>query len=105
MKSQIDEKQPNESGAARPAKHSRGKLGMWMDERRVKKTVRVWHKRQKKAARRSRLSDLLHRLPHATLIGDALYMVGFWVEYAAVCAGRTTMRAAAAILSRSGSTL
>ena len=105
MKSQIDEKQHQESGSARPPKPPRGRLRAWLDERRIKKTVRVWHKRQKKAARRSKFSDLIHKLPHATLIGDVLYMVGFWVEYAAVCTVRTTMRAAAAILSHVGAIL
>ena len=43
--------------------------------------------------------DLLQRVPHAGVIGDVLYMFGFWLEYGAVCAGRTTVRAATAILS------
>ena len=105
MKSQIDEKQQNEGGSSRPPKPPRGRFGAWLDERRVKKTVRIWHKRQKKAARRSRLSDLIHQLPHATLIGDALYMVGFWTEYAVICVGRTVLRAVTAILSHAGAIL
>lgn len=105
MKSQIDEKQQNEGGSSRPPKPPRGRFGAWLDERRVKKTVRIWHKRQKKAARRSRLSDLIHQLPHATLIGDALYMVGFWTEYAVICVGRTALRAVTAILSHAGAIL
>ncbi len=105
MKSQIDDKQQNESGSGHSSRPSGGRFGAWLDERRVKKTVRIWHKRQKKAARRGRFSDLIHNLPHASLIGDALYMVGFWAEYAVICAGRTVMHAAAAILSHMGAVL
>lgn len=105
MKSQIDDKQQKESGTSHSSRPSGGGFGAWLDELRVKKTVRIWHKRQKKAARRGRFSDLIHNLPHASLIGDALYMVGFWAEYAVICAGRTVMRAAAAILSHVGAIL
>lgn len=105
MKSQIDDKQQKESGTGHSSRPSGGRFGAWLDELRVKKTVRIWHKHQKKAARRGRFSDLIHNLPHATLIGDALYMVGFWAEYAVICAGRTVMRAAAAILSHVGAIL
>lgn len=105
MKSQIDDKQQKESGTGHSSRPSGGGFGAWLDELRVKKTVRIWHKRQKKAARRGRFSDLIHNLPHASLIGDALYMVGFWAEYAVICAGRTVMRAAAAILSHVGAIL
>lgn len=77
----------------------RGKFAEWLDVHRIKRTVRLWHKRQKKSERRSRLSEMIHRLPHATLIGDLLYMFGFWLEYAAICAGRTVLRVAGTILS------
>lgn len=77
----------------------RGKFAEWLDVHRIKRTVRLWHKRQKKSERRSRLSEMIHRLPHATLIGDLLYMFGFWLEYATICAGRTVLRVAGTILS------
>ena len=77
----------------------RGKFAEWLDVHRIKRTVRLWHKRQKKSERRSRLSEMIHRLPHATLIGNLLYMFGFWLEYAAICAGRTVLRVAGTILS------
>ena len=77
----------------------RGKFAEWLDVHRIKRTVRLWHKRQKKSERRSRLSEMIRRLPHATLIGDLLYMFGFWLEYAAICAGRTVLRVAGTILS------
>ncbi len=93
MRSSIDEtsKQKN--------KPPRSRFSQWRDERAVKRTVRRWHKSERKAARRGRLGDLLQRVPHAGVIGDVLYMFGFWLEYGAVCAGRTTVRAATAILS------
>ena len=93
MRSSIDEtsKQKN--------KPPRSRFSQWRDERAVKRTVRRWHKSERKAARRGRFGDLLQRVPHAGVIGDMLYMFGFWLEYGAVCAGRTTVRAATAILS------
>ena len=99
MRSSIDEtsKQKN--------KPPRSRFSQWRDERAVKRTVRRWHKSERKAARRGRFGDLLQRVPHAGVIGDVLYMFGFWLEYGAVCAGRTTVRAATAILSHVGALL
>ena len=99
MRSSIDEtsKQKN--------KPPRSRFSQWRDERAVKRTVRRWHKSERKAARRGRFGDLLQRVPHAGVIGDVLYMFGFWLEYGAVCAGRTTLRAATAILSHVGALL
>ncbi len=37
------------------------------------------------------------RLPAADYIGDTLYLVGFWAEYALLCAARATARAASAV--------
>ena len=93
MRSSIDEtsKQKN--------KPPRSRFSQWRDERAVKRTVRRWHKSERKAARRGRFGELLQQVPHAGVIGDVLYMFGFWLEYGAVCAGRTTVRAATAILS------
>ena len=99
MRSSIDEtsKQKN--------KPPRSRFSQWRDERAVKRTVRRWHKSERKAARRGRFGDLLQRVPHAGVIGGVLYMFGFWLEYGAVCAGRTTVRAATAILSHVGALL
>ena len=78
MRSSIDEtsKQKN--------KPPRSRFSQWRDERAVKRTVRRWHKSERKAARRGRFGDLLQRVPHAGVIGDVLYMFGFWLEYGAV---------------------
>ncbi|HJD22384.1 MAG TPA: peptidoglycan DD-metalloendopeptidase family protein [Candidatus Gemmiger faecigallinarum] len=101
MKSHIDETSKNSS--KRRAK--RGGVSAWLDERRVKSTVRRWRRRQRSDARRSKAWQALRQMPHAGVIGDALYMVGFWVEYAAVCTGRTLIRTATAVLSHVGALL
>ena len=94
---------PKNGGTSTQENHQpnrpRSRFSQWRDERAVKRTVRRWHKSERKAARRGRFGDLLQRVPHAGVIGDVLYMFGFWLEYGAVCAGRTTVRAATAILS------
>ena len=94
---------PKNGGTSTQENHQpnrpRSRFSQWRDERAVKRTVRRWHKSARKAARRGRFGDLLQRVPHAGVIGDVLYMFGFWLEYGAVCAGRTTVRAATAILS------
>ena len=94
---------PKNGGTSTQENHQpnrpRSRVSQWRDERAVKRTVRRWHKSERKAARRGRFGDLLQRVPHAGVIGDVLYMFGFWLEYGAVCAGRTTVRAATAILS------
>ena len=86
-----------------------GRLSAWLDEQQVKRTVRRWHKAQRKdarrAARRDRMGSALQKIPHAGFLGQALYMVGFWTEYAALCAGRGVVKAAAAVLSRAGALL
>ena len=55
MRSSIDEtsKQKN--------KPPRSRFSQWRDERAVKRTVRRWHKSERKAARRGRFGDLLQR--------------------------------------------
>ncbi len=98
MKPHTDEQQ----NTAQPR---RSVFSRWLDEHRVKSTVRRWHHRQKRQARRDHYQELLHRLPHAGVVGDALYMVGFWAEYAVICAARAFLRAAVAICSHVGSLL
>ena len=87
----------------------RSGLTAWLDEQQVKRTVRRWRKAQRKdarrAARRDRMGSALQKIPHAGFLGQALYMVGFWTEYAALCAGRGVVKAAAAVLSRAGALL
>ena len=81
------------------------RFSAWLDEQQVKRTVRRWHRQQKHQARKGRVSALLKKVPHAGFIGDALYMVGFWTEYAGICAGRGILKVAVAVLSHVGSLL
>ena len=48
-------------------------------------------------ARHHSFRQVLARVPHANLIGDAVVTIGFWVEYAVVCAVRGTYKVASAI--------
>lgn len=101
MKQHIDETpQKNTEESARSGKYSDSR-----NDRQVRTTLRRWHRHQKKEARRDRLGQMLQGLPYATAIGDALYMVGFWAEYAVVCAGRTTLRVTVAVASHVGALL
>jgi chloramphenicol 3-O-phosphotransferase len=50
---------------------------LWLDGLRCKLTVHAWRRRTKKARRRHSFRQVLARVPHANLIGDALYMIGF----------------------------
>ena len=70
---------------------------LWLDGLRCKLTVHAWRRRTKKARRHHSFRQVLARIPHANLIGDALYMIGFWVEYAVVCAVRGTYKVASTI--------
>ncbi|EFB75642.1 peptidase, M23 family [Subdoligranulum variabile DSM 15176] len=51
------------------------------------------------------MSGLLDKIPYAYVIGDFLYMVGFWVEYAGVCAWRKLRGIVGAIAATIGNLL
>ena len=59
-----------------------------LDDWRCKRTVRAWHRKKKRATRRRRMTGIFSKIPYSYVIGDLLYMIGFWVEYAGVCAWR-----------------
>lgn len=86
--SQLDEKPTSKKSGSRKKHRGPGKLALWLDDVRCGLTVRSWHRSTKKKARRARMANMVRRLPHATIIGDALYLIGFWVEYAMICAVR-----------------
>ena len=86
--SQLDEKPKSQTSGRRKKRRGPGKLALWLDNLRCRLTVRSWHRTTKKKARRARMAGMLQRLPHATIIGNALYLIGFWVEYAMICAVR-----------------
>ena len=100
--SQLDEKPKSQPVGVRKKRRGPGKLALWLDNVRCRLTVRSWHRNTKKKARRARMAGLLQRLPHATIIGNALYLIGFWVEYAMICAVRGMEKTVRAVVSRAG---
>lgn len=80
MNSTQTDKQPN--------KKKRSSLSQRLDDWRCKRTVRAWHRKKKRARRHRRVAGLFDKIPYSYVIGNFLYLVGFWVEYAGVCAWR-----------------
>lgn len=83
-----------------PAKAGRGGPGLWLDRLRCRITVGKWQRRQRKQEKRRQKKQRLKNDPRAAFLGDALYMIGFWAEYGAVCVCRTAMRFCRAVLLR-----
>ncbi len=103
--SQLEEK-PKTSGKDRRKKHrGPGPVALWLDRVRCKLTVRSWHRTTKKKARRARAADMLQKLPHAHIIGDVLYLIGFWAEYAVICAVRGVEKTVRVVASHAGQLL
>ena len=65
-----------------------GSTANWKDRLMVNRTLKIWRRTQKKAARRNRIAAAVETLPYVGIVGDFLYLVGFWVEYLMVCTGR-----------------
>ena len=82
----------------KPKKH-RGpsRFTLWLDKIRCRRTVRDWRRQSRKQSRQSRMANLLRSIPYAGLMGEALYLLGFWCEYALICAGRTVAKTVRAI--------
>lgn len=100
MKStQLDDK-PKQSNPKGP-----GRLALWIDQVRCNRTVRSWQRRSRKKARNHRLQELLHNLPHAHAMGDALYLTGFWFEYFLICVGRAVGKTVRAVVLQAGKLL
>ena len=100
--SQLDEKPKSQPSGRRKKHRGPGKMALWLDNIRCRLTVRSWHRTTKKKARRARMAGLLRRLPHATIIGNALYLIGFWVEYALICAIRGVEKTVRVVASHAG---
>ena len=66
---------------------------LWLDGLRCKLTVHAWRRRTKKARRHHSFRQVLARVPHANLIGDALYMIAFGssMPWFALCAVLTKL--------------
>ena len=77
-----------------------GRFALWLDDVRCRRTVSAWKRRTRKQARRHRTRAYLQNLPHAGVIGDTLYLTGFWVEYGFVCAGRGVAKTLQAVVSQ-----
>lgn len=71
-----------------PQKKKKNTLSQRLDDWRCKRTVRAWHRKKKRATRRRRMTGIFSKIPYSYVIGDLLYMIGFWVKYAGVCAWR-----------------
>lgn len=78
-------------------KNTPRRMSAWLDDLRCKLTVNAWRRRVKKRSRRHNVRRVFANVPHATLMGDTLYMIGFWVEYALVCGGRCAYRVISAV--------
>lgn len=100
--SQLDEKPTSKKSGSRKKHRGPGKLALWLDDVRCGLTVRSWHRSTKKKARRARMANMVRRLPHATIIGDALYLIGFWVEYAMICAVRGVEKTVRVVAAHAG---
>ena len=100
--SQLDEKPMSKKSGRSKKQRGPGKLALWLDDVRCGMTVRSWHRHTKKKARRARMAHMVQRLPHATIIGDALYLIGFWVEYAMVCAARGVEKTVRVVAAHAG---
>ena len=85
-----------------PRRRTPGRFALWLDQVRCDRTVRAWQRRSRKQARRERLRERLRQIPHAGAAGDTLYLTGFWVEYAAVCAVRAAARVLYAVVAQAG---
>lgn len=97
MNSTQTDKQPNQ-------KKKKG-LSQRLDDWRCKRTVHAWNRKKKRDKRRRRVSGTLEKLPHLYALGNFLYMVGFWVEYAGVCVWRKLRVVVSAIAATIGNLL
>lgn len=88
-----------------PQKKKKNTLSQRLDDWRCKRTVRAWHRKKKRATRRRRMTGIFSKIPYSYVIGDLLYMIGFWVEYAGVCAWRKLRAVVNAIAATVGNLL
>ena len=63
------------------------------------------HRKKKRDKRRRHMSGVFEKIPYAYIVGDFLYMVGFWAEYAGVCAWRKLRGIVGAIAATIGNLL
>ena len=97
MNSTQTDKQPNQK--------KKSGLSQRLDDWRCKRTVRSMHRKKKRDKRRRHMSGVFEKIPYAYIVGDFLYMVGFWAEYAGVCAWRKLRGIVGAIAATIGNLL
>ena len=97
MNSTQTDKQPNQK--------KKSGLSQRLDDWRCKRTVRSMHRKKKRDKRRCHMSGVFEKIPYAYIVGDFLYMVGFWAEYAGVCAWRKLRGIVGAIAATIGNLL
>lgn len=97
MNSTQTDKQPNQK--------KRSSLSQRLDDWRCKRTVRAWHRKKRRESHRRRINGIFAQIPYSYVIGNFLYMVGFWVEYAGVCAWRKVRVIVGAIAATVGNLL
>ncbi len=97
MNSTQTDKQPNQK--------KRSSLSQRLDDWRCKRTVRAWHRKKRRESHRRRINGIFAKIPYSYVIGNFLYMVGFWVEYAGVCAWRKVRVIVGAIAATVGNLL
>lgn len=100
---QTEQERPSAPKKRYRSRQSR--LSLWLDAIRCNRTVRRWRRNQKKNNKRQKMSRFIGRLPYALALGEALYMIGFWAEYAGLCVLRTTGRIVSAVFSNVGQIL
>ncbi|MGN0984394.1 MAG: peptidoglycan DD-metalloendopeptidase family protein [Gemmiger sp.] len=84
---QLDDQNKNKSAG-------NGGIRRWLDQRAINRTLGAWHRSQRKAARRNQMAAVLETMPYVGIIGDGLYMIGFWTEYFLICCARKARRVA-----------
>ena len=92
--------QNHQNDKQKPLQHQpkeQGRYAAWLDRVRIGNTLRSWKRGEKRAQKRQRWAQWFGKLPYHHLIGDFLYMVGFWVEYALVRTWRVAKRVARGI--------
>ncbi len=97
MNSTQTDKQPNQK--------KKSGLSQRLDDWRCKRTVRSMHRKKKRDKRHRHMSGVFEKIPYAYIVGDFLYMVGFWAEYAGVCAWRKLRGIVGAIAATIGNLL
>lgn len=101
----TDKNEQNTPQKKQTAPKNGGRLSLWLDKVRCRLTVKRWHRSQKKHNKRGRLSGFFKKVPYASAIGNALYMIGFWAEYVALTVVRTLGRALGAIFENAAQVL